>query len=102
MWSYGSNAFVDGTFDINYAPNDSEKGAFRVVGHASDQDDPTDYVYYKNYYIAPSYNFDLGEKDELSVIASYQHRILFASRGFPIAMALIKTIHRPYFLARRI
>ena len=43
--SYGSNAFVDGTFDINYAPNDSEKGAFRVVGHVSDQDDPTDYVY---------------------------------------------------------
>ena len=38
---------LDGTFDINYAPNDSEKGAFRVVGHASDQDDPTDYVYYK-------------------------------------------------------
>ena len=32
------------------------KRAFRVVGHASDQDDPTDYVYYKNYYIAPSYN----------------------------------------------
>jgi iron complex outermembrane receptor protein len=94
--SYGSNAFVD-TFDINYAPNDSEKGAFRVVGHASDQDDPTDYVYYKNYYIAPSYNFDLGEKDELSVIASYQHRDFIRQQGIPIVMALIKTIHRVFF-----
>ena len=53
--SYGSNAFVDGTFDINYAPNDSEKGAFRVVGHVSDQDDPTDYVYslYTTNFIGP-------------------------------------------------
>ena len=81
--SYGSHALVDGTFDINYAPNDSAKGAFRVVGHASDQDDATDYVYYKNYYIAPSYNFDLGEKDELSVIASYQHRDFIRQQGIP-------------------
>lgn len=95
--SYGSNAFVDGTFDINYAPNDSEKGAFRVVGHVSDQDDPTDYVYYKNYYIAPSYNFDLGEKDELSVIASYQHRDFIRQQGIPYSNGAYKNYSQTLF-----
>ncbi|MBL8283659.1 MAG: TonB-dependent siderophore receptor [Acinetobacter johnsonii] len=95
--SYGSNAFVDSTFDINYAPNDSEKGAFRVVGHASDQDDPTDYVYYKNYYIAPSYNFDLGEKDELSVIASYQHRDFIRQQGIPYSNGAYKNYSQSLF-----
>lgn len=95
--SYGSNAFVDGTFDINYASNDSEKGAFRVVGHASDQDDPTDYVYYKNYYIAPSYNFDLGEKDELSVIASYQHRDFIRQQGIPYSNGAYKNYSQTLF-----
>ncbi|WP_420535137.1 TonB-dependent siderophore receptor [Acinetobacter populi] len=81
--SYGSYALTQGTFDINYAPNNSEKGAFRVVGRISDQDDPTDYVYFKNYYIAPSYNFDLGEKSDLSVIASYQHSDYIRQQGIP-------------------
>src|SRR5258707_8443681 len=42
-------------------------GAFRIVGRASDQNDPTDYVYFKNQYLAGSYNFDLDGSNELSV-----------------------------------
>lgn len=81
--SYGSYGLKEATFDMNYAPNESAKGAFRVVGRVSDQDDPTDYVYFKNQYIAPSYNFDLGDKDDLSVIASYQHREYIRQQGIP-------------------
>lgn len=81
--SYGSYGLKEGTFDLNYAPNQTEKGAFRLVGRISDQDDPTDKVYFKNYYIAPSYNFDLGEADDLSVIASYQHRKYVRQQGIP-------------------
>ena len=81
--SYGSYGLKEGTFDLNYAPNNTDKGAFRVVGRVSDQDDPTDYVYFKNYYIAPSYNFDLGDKDDLSVIASYQRREYVRQQGIP-------------------
>ena len=96
--SYGSYSLLDGTFDINYAPNDSEKGAFRLVGHVSDQDDPTDYVYYKNYYVAPSYNFDLGDKDELSVIASYQHRDFVRQQGIPYSNGDYKNYsHKLFF-----
>lgn len=96
--SYGSYALLDGTFDLNYAPNQSEKGAFRLVGHVSDQNDATDYVYFKNYYIAPSYNFDLGEKDDLSVIASYQHRDFIRQQGIPYSNgAYVNYPHSLYF-----
>ena len=88
--SYGSYGLKEGTFDINYAPNQSAKGAFRVVGRVSDQDDPTDYVYFKNQYIAPSYNFDLGDKDDLSVIASYQHREYIRQQGIPYSKGSYK------------
>lgn len=81
--SYGSYGLKEGTFDLNYASNNTDKGAFRVVGRVSDQDDPTDHVYFKNYYIAPSYNFDLGDKDDLSVIASYQRREYVRQQGIP-------------------
>ncbi|MFT3814782.1 MAG: TonB-dependent siderophore receptor [Acidovorax sp.] len=82
--SVGSYGLKDGTFDINYAPNGSAKGAFRIVGHASNQNDPTDYVYFKNYYIAPSYNFDLDGGNEWSIIASYQHRNYIRNQGIPL------------------
>ncbi|PTV57077.1 TonB-dependent siderophore receptor [Acinetobacter seifertii] len=82
--TYGSYNFKEGTFDLNYSPNNSEKGAFRLNGRISDQDDPTDYVYFKNYYISPSYNFDLGDNTDLSVIASYQHREYIRQQGLPV------------------
>lgn len=95
--SYGSYGLKEGTFDINYAPNQSAKGAFRVVGRVSDQDDPTDYVYFKNQYIAPSYNFDLGDKDDLSVIASYQHREYIRQQGIPYSRGSYKNYSSSLF-----
>lgn len=82
--TYGSYNLKEGTFDLNYSPNNSEKGAFRLNGRISDQDDPTDYVYFKNFYISPSYNFDLGDNTDLSVIASYQHREYIRQQGLPV------------------
>ena len=95
--SYGSYGLKEGTFDINYAPNQSAKGAFRVVGRVSDQDDPTDYVYFKNQYSAPSYNFDLGDKDDLSVIASYQHREYIRQQGIPYSKGSYKNYSSSLF-----
>lgn len=86
--TYGSYNLKEGTFDLNYSPNNSEKGAFRLNGRISDQDDPTDYVYFKNYYISPSYNFDLGDNTDLSVIASYQHREYIRQQGLPVVGTL--------------
>ncbi|MGC3985681.1 MAG: TonB-dependent siderophore receptor [Pseudorhodoferax sp.] len=80
---YGSYAMKDATFDANYAPNNSRKGAVRVVAHVLDQHDPTDYVYFKNQYLAASYNFDLDGRNDWSVIASYQHRNYIRNQGVP-------------------
>lgn len=82
--TYGSYDFKQANFDMNYAPNQTEKGAFRLTGRIADQDDPTDYVYFKNFYISPSYHFDLGDKANLSVIASYQHRKYMRQQGIPV------------------
>ncbi len=87
--TYGSNQLKQGTFDLNYSPNDSEKGAFRINGRVADQNDPTDFVYFKNYYISPSYNFDLGDDTDLSVIASYQHREYMRQQGLPVLGTLL-------------
>ena len=87
--TYGSHQLKQATFDINYSPNESEKGAFRLNGRISDQNDPTDFVYFKNYYISPSYNFDLGDKTDLSVIASYQHREYLRQQGLPVLGTLL-------------
>ncbi|MFV5368288.1 TonB-dependent siderophore receptor [Acinetobacter junii] len=87
--TYGSHQLKQATFDINYSPNESEKGAFRLNGRISDQNDPTDFVYFKNYYISPSYNFDLGDKTDLSVIASFQHREYLRQQGLPVLGTLI-------------
>lgn len=87
--SYGSYDFKQATFDLNYAPQNTEKGAFRLSGRYADQDDPVDYVYFKNLYISPTYNFDLGEHADLSVIASYQHREYQRYQGAPLVGTLL-------------
>jgi iron complex outermembrane receptor protein len=91
--SYGSYNFKQGSLDLNYAPQHSEKGAFRLTGRVADQDDPIDYVYFKNFYIAPSYNVDLGEQAELSLLASYQHREYLRHQGVPVAGSVTSNLN---------
>lgn len=71
------------SYDINHAPNETNKGAFRLNGRYSDRDDATDYVFFKNFYIAPSYTFDLGDKTNLTVLGSYQWREYLRQQGLP-------------------
>ena len=71
------------SYDINHAPNQTNKGAFRLNGRYSDRDDATDYVFFKNFYIAPSYTFDLSDKTNLTVLGSYQWREYLRQQGLP-------------------
>lgn len=87
--SYGSQQLKEATFDINYAPNQTNQGAFRINGRIADQNDPTDYIYAKNYYIAPSYRFNLGDKTDLAILASYQYREYLRQHGIPTVGTLI-------------
>ncbi|MDO4897453.1 MAG: TonB-dependent siderophore receptor [Moraxella sp.] len=78
--SFGNKEFA---YDLNHAPNDSKKGAFRLNGRFSDRDDATDYVYFKDNYIAPSYTFDVGDKTDLTLLGSYQWREYVRQQGLP-------------------
>ncbi len=82
--SYGSYDQRDATVDLNFAPNHQKQGAFRLLAHVSDQNDPTDHVYFKSQYVAGSYNFDLNANNEWSIIASYQHRNYIRNQGVPL------------------
>lgn len=95
--SYGSYQNISGTFDINHVKNEnSDKGAFRIVGRVGDKNDPVEHVYFKNYYISPSYNFDLGDKTDLSVVASYQYREFVRQQGLPVYGTLEKNPKATY------
>lgn len=72
------------SYDINHAPKQgSTKGAFRLNGRYADRDDATDHVYFKNYYVAPSYTFDLGDKANLTILGNYQWREYVRQQGLP-------------------
>ena len=47
----------------------------------------------------PTANFDLGEKDELSVIASYQHRDFIRQQGIPYSNGAYKNYSQTLFFA---
>jgi len=81
--SVGSYHLKEAQLDINHAPQSIAKGAVRMVGRFSDQDDPTDHVYFKSYYLAASYNLDWNSRNELSLIASWQHRNYMRNQGIP-------------------
>lgn len=82
--SVGSENFYQGAFDLNFAPNDSTDGAFRINGRVSDQDDFTDEVYFKNKYLAPSYRFMVGDKTDVTLLGSYLQRDYIRQQGLPL------------------
>lgn len=72
------------SYDFNHAPTEgSTKGAFRLNGRYADRNDATDHVFFKNYYVAPSYTFDLGDKTNLTLLGSYQWREYVRQQGLP-------------------
>lgn len=71
------------SYDINYAPNESKKGAFRLNGRFSDREDATDDVYFKDNYVAPSYTVNLGKNSDLTLLGSYQWREYIRQQGLP-------------------
>lgn len=88
-FTYGSQNLREFSFDTNMTGDNGAKGALRLNGKISEQDDATDDVYFKNRWISPSYNFDLGENTELSVIGSYQYREYMRQQGLPVIGSLL-------------
>lgn len=95
-FTVGSYGYRQGTFDFG-RPLESENGkaAFRINGMASDSDDQTDFVYFKNRYIAPSLSLDLGARTDLTLLASYGTREYMRQQGLPVRGSILPSPNGP-------
>ncbi|WP_076591210.1 TonB-dependent siderophore receptor [Herminiimonas arsenitoxidans] len=85
-FTVGNYGYLQGTFDFG-RPLNSENGkaAFRVNGMAMNSDDPTDGVWYRNRYIAPSISLDLGARTDFTILAAINQRNYVRQQGLPVA-----------------
>ena len=81
----GSFGFREATFDINQPLSESGKAAFRINGLVMNSDDPTDHVFFKSRFIAPSLSLDLGPRTDLTLLTSYQERQYVRQQGLPVS-----------------
>lgn len=81
----GSHGLYQGTVDMGRPLSDSGKAALRVNALAMNSDDATDYVWFKNRWIAPSVSLDLGPRTNFTLLSSYQERSYIRQQGLPLA-----------------
>lgn len=67
--------------DLNRPLSDSGKAAFRINAQVSDSEDPTDLVYRKDRWVAPSLALDLGPQTDLVLFATYSHSQWMRQQG---------------------
>jgi len=67
--------------DINRPLNESGKAAFRINAQVSNSDDPTDFVYRRDRWIAPSLSLDLGPQTDLVLFATYSQSNWLRQQG---------------------
>lgn len=92
-FTVGSYNYRQGTFDMGRVLSESGKAAFRINGMVSDQDDPTDFVYFKTRYIAPSLSLDLGPNTEFTILTAYTEREYIRQQGVPLRGSLLPNIN---------
>ncbi len=81
--SIGNYGFKQLTADLGRPISEDGRSAFRLVALGNDSDDATDFVFFKNKYIAPSLRLALSDKTELTLLTSYQDREWRRLQGLP-------------------
>ncbi|GGY56085.1 TonB-dependent siderophore receptor [Pseudoduganella albidiflava] len=82
----GSDGYRQGTFDIGRPiASANGKAAVRIAGMAMNSDDPTDNVWFKNRYLAPSIALDFGTRTDFTILASLNQRQYVRQQGLPVA-----------------
>jgi iron complex outermembrane receptor protein len=81
----GSHDFYQTTVDLNKSLSENGKQAFRINGLISNSNDATDYVWFKNRYIAPSLSLDLGPRTDFTILTSFQERSYVRQQGLPLS-----------------
>jgi len=67
--------------DLNRPLNESGKAAFRINAQVANSDDPTDFIYRRDRWIAPSLSLDLGSQTDLVLFATYSHSNWMRQQG---------------------
>lgn len=73
-FTVGSYGLREGTVDIGRPLSETGRAAFRINAVANRSDDETDFVYFKNRYVAPSLSLDLGPDTDFTLLTAYQER----------------------------
>ncbi|ALM84890.1 TonB-dependent siderophore receptor [Bordetella sp. N] len=81
----GTHNFYQGTVDMGTPLSDNGKAAFRINALTMNSRDATDYVWYRNRWIAPSLSLDLGPRTDFTILTSYQERSYIRQQGLPLA-----------------
>ena len=89
----GSHDFYQSTFDLNQSLSDNGKQALRINGLISNANDATNYVWFKNRYIAPSLSLDLGPRTDFTILTSYQERNYVRQQGLPLSGSIYSNTH---------
>lgn len=67
--------------DLNRPLSESGKAAFRINAQLSESKDPTDLVYRKDRWLAPSLSLDLGPQTDLVIFATYSQSEWLRQQG---------------------
>nr|WP_235844786.1 TonB-dependent siderophore receptor [Cupriavidus agavae] len=89
----GNYGFRQVTADVGTPLKPGSKAAFRLTALAMDSDDPTDYVWYRNRYVAPSLTLDLGERTDFTILASHNDRHYVRQQGLPVNGTVVPNIN---------
>ncbi|AZS80174.1 TonB-dependent siderophore receptor [Achromobacter spanius] len=86
----GSHDFYQGTLDMGTPLSENGKAAFRLNALAMNSHDATDYVWFKNRWIAPSLSLDLGTRTDFTILTSYQERRYVRQQGLPVIGSVLE------------
>jgi len=67
--------------DVNRPLNESGKAALRINAQVSNSDDPTDFIYRRDRWLAPSLSLDLGTQTDLVLFATYSQSNWMRQQG---------------------
>lgn len=91
----GNYDFKEGTIDMGHPLSEDGRAAFRVNGVINDSEDETDFVFFKNRYLAPSLMFGLGHNTAIMVLTSYQEREWQRNQGLAPKGTVLPNINGP-------
>ena len=76
--SFGQRAV---SADVNRPLSESGKAALRINASIANAGDPTDFVFRRDRYVAPSLSLDLGPDTDFTLLASYQQATWLRQQG---------------------